>query len=237
MVRLLALVLASTALVGATQAPTAPPATAAAPAAKPQYGTFGFDTSGMDRSIAPGDDFFGYANGTWVKNTPIPPDKARYGLFDVLQDLSTERTRGIIEEQAKDPNSRIGAAYESFMDEAAVDAKGLTPFDPWLNQVRAVKSNAIVLAKGQRTVGVSAGQMSRVVSVQIACEKAGDEAKGSVLASDAFFPFPDGVEAAAAKGITAVAQPGGSVKDADVIAACDRLGVAMVMTGFRHFRH
>jgi phosphoribosylaminoimidazolecarboxamide formyltransferase/IMP cyclohydrolase len=73
--------------------------------------------------------------------------------------------------------------------------------------------------------------------VQIACEKAGDEAKGSVLASDAFFPFPDGVEAAAAKGITAVAQPGGSVKDADVIAACDRLGLAMVMTGFRHFRH
>jgi putative endopeptidase len=142
MVRLLALALASTALVGATQAP--PAATAAAPtsAARPQYGSFGFDIAGMDRSIAPGDDFFGYANGTWVKNTPIPPDKARYGLFDVLQDLSTERTRGIIEEQAKDPNSRIGAAYQSFMDEAAVDSKGLTPFDPWLNQVRAIKSKA-----------------------------------------------------------------------------------------------
>src|SRR5690606_7066524 len=79
-----------------------------------------------------------------------------------------------------------------------------------------VKSNAIVLAKGTRTVGVGAGQMSRVVSVQIACEKAGEESKGSVLASDAFFPFPDGVEAAAARGITAIAQPGGSVKDADV---------------------
>ena len=100
-----------------------------------------------------------------------------------------------------------------------------------------VKSNAIVLAKGERTVGVGAGQMSRVVSVQIACEKAGEEATGSVLASDAFFPFPDGVEAAAARGVTAVAQPGGSVKDPEVIAVADRLGLAMVMTGFRHFRH
>src|SRR5581483_9819101 len=80
-----------------------------------------------------------------------------------------------------------------------------------------VKSNAIVLAKPHRTVGVGAGQMSRVVSVQIAVEKAGAEARGSVMASDAFFPFPDGLEAAAKAGITAVAQPGGSVKDADVI--------------------
>ena len=100
-----------------------------------------------------------------------------------------------------------------------------------------VKSNAIVLARGEVTVGVGAGQMSRVVSVQIACEKAGDKARGSVLASDAFFPFPDGVEAAAKAGVTAVAQPGGSVKDDDVIAAADRLGLAMVMTGVRHFRH
>ena len=100
-----------------------------------------------------------------------------------------------------------------------------------------VKSNAIVLARGEVTVGVGAGQMSRVVSVQIACEKAGDKARGSVLASDAFFPFPDGVEAAAAAGVTAVAQPGGSVKDPDVVAAADALGLAMVMTGVRHFRH
>ncbi len=100
-----------------------------------------------------------------------------------------------------------------------------------------VKSNAIVLARGEVTVGVGAGQMSRVVSVQIACEKAGEKARPSVLASDAFFPFPDGVEAAAAAGVTAVAQPGGSVKDPDVIAAADRLGLAMVFTGVRHFRH
>jgi phosphoribosylaminoimidazolecarboxamide formyltransferase/IMP cyclohydrolase len=100
-----------------------------------------------------------------------------------------------------------------------------------------VKSNAIVLARGEVTVGVGAGQMSRVISVQIACEKAGERARGSVLASDAFFPFPDGVEAAAKAGVTAVAQPGGSVKDGDVVAAADRLGLAMVMTGVRHFRH
>ncbi|MBI2394916.1 MAG: bifunctional phosphoribosylaminoimidazolecarboxamide formyltransferase/IMP cyclohydrolase [Deltaproteobacteria bacterium] len=106
-----------------------------------------------------------------------------------------------------------------------------------------VKSNAIVLAKpGEgagvlRTVGVGAGQMSRVVSVEIALRKAGELAKGSVLGSDAFFPFPDGVETAARGGITAIAQPGGSVKDAEVIAAADAAGIAMVFTGVRHFRH
>jgi phosphoribosylaminoimidazolecarboxamide formyltransferase/IMP cyclohydrolase len=100
-----------------------------------------------------------------------------------------------------------------------------------------VKSNAIVLAGGAHTTGIGAGQMSRVVSVQIACEKAGEAARGSVLASDAFFPFPDNVEVAAKHGITAVAQPGGSVKDADVIAAADAHGLAMVFTGVRHFRH
>ncbi len=100
-----------------------------------------------------------------------------------------------------------------------------------------VKSNAIVLAQGQQLVGVGAGQMSRVQSVLIARDKAGERAKGSVLASDAFFPFPDGVEAAAACGVTAVAQPGGSKRDDDVIAAADAAGMAMVMTGVRHFRH
>jgi phosphoribosylaminoimidazolecarboxamide formyltransferase/IMP cyclohydrolase len=104
-----------------------------------------------------------------------------------------------------------------------------------------VKSNAIVLARAEgpklHTVGVGAGQMSRVVSVEIALKKAGDAAKGSVLGSDAFFPFPDGVEAAARGGVTAIAQPGGSVKDADVIACADQYGIAMVFTGVRHFRH
>jgi len=141
---------AGTILTGcATQAPPPPPppppvaaveAPEAAPAPKPQYGAFGFDTAGMDKAVAPGDDFFEFANGTWAKNTPIPPDKARYGMFNVLDDLSKERTRTIIDEQAKDPNSKIGNAYQSFMDEATIDAKGLTPFEPWLSEVRAIKA-------------------------------------------------------------------------------------------------
>ena len=100
-----------------------------------------------------------------------------------------------------------------------------------------VKSNAIVFARAGRTLGVGAGQMSRVDSVKIAVMKAQQPLAGSVVASDAFFPFPDGVEEAARAGATAVIQPGGSVRDADVIAAADRLDMAMVFTGVRHFRH
>ena len=100
-----------------------------------------------------------------------------------------------------------------------------------------VKSNAIVFARPGQTVGVGAGQMSRVDSVKIAAMKAVLPLAGTVVASDAFFPFPDGVEEAAKHGATAFIQPGGSVKDAEVIAAADRLGTAMVFTGVRHFRH
>ena len=103
-----------------------------------------------------------------------------------------------------------------------------------------VKSNAIVYAKAEQTIGVGAGQMSRVYSAKIAGIKAADEnleVVGSVMASDAFFPFRDGIDAAAQAGITAVIQPGGSMRDAEVIAAADEAGMAMVFTGMRHFRH
>lgn len=103
-----------------------------------------------------------------------------------------------------------------------------------------VKSNAIVYCKNQMTIGVGAGQMSRVYSAKIAGIKAADEqleVKGSVMASDAFFPFRDGIDAAAAAGITAVIQPGGSMRDDEVIAAANEHGIAMVFTGMRHFRH
>jgi phosphoribosylaminoimidazolecarboxamide formyltransferase/IMP cyclohydrolase len=100
-----------------------------------------------------------------------------------------------------------------------------------------VKSNAIVFARDGRTVGVGAGQMSRVDSVRIAVMKAQASLAESVVASDAFFPFPDGVEEAAKAGATAFIQPGGSVRDADVIAVADKLNLAMVFTGVRHFRH
>ncbi len=100
-----------------------------------------------------------------------------------------------------------------------------------------VKSNAIVLVKGTRVLGVGAGQMSRVDSVKLAVEKAGDEVQGSVLGSDAFFPFPDGVETAIEAGVVAILQPGGSIRDKAVVAACNEHGVPMVFTGTRHFRH
>jgi len=100
-----------------------------------------------------------------------------------------------------------------------------------------VKSNSIVYARDGQTVGIGAGQMSRVDAAKFGAQKAVLPLKGTVAASDAFFPFPDGLEAVAAAGATAVIQPGGSVKDQDVIAAADKLGLAMVFTGIRHFRH
>lgn len=100
-----------------------------------------------------------------------------------------------------------------------------------------VKSNAIVLTKGKQSIGVGAGQMNRVGSVRIALEMAGEQAKDSVLASDAFFPFKDSVELAAAGGIKAIIQPGGSIRDEESIEECNRHGIAMVFTGVRHFKH
>jgi phosphoribosylaminoimidazolecarboxamide formyltransferase/IMP cyclohydrolase len=103
--------------------------------------------------------------------------------------------------------------------------------------VKHVKSNAIVLATAQATVGIGAGQMSRVDSVRLARMKANTPTRGAALASDAFFPFRDGIDVAAEGGVTAVIQPGGSVRDAEIIAAADEHGMAMIFTGIRHFRH
>ncbi|MBI4310614.1 MAG: bifunctional phosphoribosylaminoimidazolecarboxamide formyltransferase/IMP cyclohydrolase, partial [Chloroflexi bacterium] len=103
--------------------------------------------------------------------------------------------------------------------------------------VKHIKSNGIVLARDRALLGMGAGQPNRVTSVKLAVERAGGRAQGSVLASDAFFPFPDGVEAAAAAGVTAIIQPGGSIRDQEIIAAADKAGMAMVLTGVRHFKH
>lgn len=103
--------------------------------------------------------------------------------------------------------------------------------------VRHVKSNAIAICKDRMLLGAGAGQMSRVDSVEIAIKKAGDRVEGSVLASDAFFPFPDSIERAAAAGVKAIIQPGGSKKDDEAIAACNRFKMPMVFTGTRHFKH
>lgn len=106
----------------------------------------------------------------------------------------------------------------------------------WL-AAKHVTSNAVVLAREFMAVGVGAGQMSRVEAAQLAVRRAGERSKGAVMAADAFFPFPDGVEAGLEAGVTAVIQPGGSVRDSESVAAADRAGAAMVLTGERHFRH
>lgn len=103
--------------------------------------------------------------------------------------------------------------------------------------VKHVKSNAIVLVKDNMTIGVGAGQMNRVGAAKIAIEQAGEKARGSIMASDAFFPMPDTVEEAAKAGVTAIIQPGGSIRDQDSIDACNQYGIAMVTTGVRHFKH
>ena len=136
-------------------------ATPLEPTAKPQIGSFGFDTGGMDRSVKPGDNFFQYANGTWAKNTPIPEDKSNYGMFTLLDDLSRDRTRGLIEEASKQDGSRIGAVYNSFMDTAAIEQKGLAPLNGWLSQIRAVNSKAqlpaVYAEAGRKGVGTPFG--------------------------------------------------------------------------------
>jgi phosphoribosylaminoimidazolecarboxamide formyltransferase/IMP cyclohydrolase len=103
--------------------------------------------------------------------------------------------------------------------------------------VRAVKSNAILLAKDGASVGIGMGQVNRVDSAKLAVDRAGDRVAGSVGASDAFFPFADGLEILTAAGVTAIVQPGGSVRDEEVIAAAQKAGVAMFFTGTRHFSH
>lgn len=164
MYRLITVLAASTALAGCMTTPRAELAPApiivdpvvvpaAAPAPKPTYGAYGFDSEGMDRSVLPGDNFYQYANGNWARTTPIPADKSNYGAFNLLDDLSRERTRALIEEAAKDPSSRIGATYASFMDEAGIEARGLAPLQPWLDEVRGLKSRsglAALYAKADR---------------------------------------------------------------------------------------
>ena len=166
----LATLLAATAAAGlhAQTAPTsnAKPAKASVgqvkprTAAGPQIGDYGFDAAGMDRSIAPGDDFYGYAGGTWMKDTAIPADKSSYGAFDTLADLSRDRTRGILDaEKAK--NSRIGQAYAAYLDTAPIEAKGLAPARPWLDKVKALDSKegypALIAEADRNGVGVPFG--------------------------------------------------------------------------------
>ncbi|MDT8426400.1 MAG: bifunctional phosphoribosylaminoimidazolecarboxamide formyltransferase/IMP cyclohydrolase [Methyloprofundus sp.] len=150
-----------------------------------------------------------------------------------------KRVSGGLLVQDKDFGS-ISAAEVKIVSKRAPTEQEMTDLLFTWKVAKFVKSNAIVYCKGGRTIGVGAGQMSRVYSAKVAGIKAADEGltvSGSVMASDAFFPFRDGLDAAAQAGITAVIQPGGSMRDAEVIAAADEHNIAMVFTGMRHFRH
>lgn len=165
------------------------------------------------------------ATGTWLPAS--------------FHELVFKRVEGglLVQDRDATAHGEVSAQRAQIVTQRAPTPEELSGLELAWRVCKHVKSNAIVLASGDRTVGVGAGQMSRVESVRIACSKAGDLAKGAVLASDAFFPFPDGVELAISHGVTAIAQPGGSVKDADVIAAADKANIAMVFTHVRHFRH
>lgn len=156
--KILIALLASSTLAAPVASPAKPAKAAASVPAKahnaqPQYGAFGFDDAGMDRTIAPGDDFNAYANGGWIKATPIPADKSRFGMFDVLTDLSKQRTQDILVAEMADPTSKIGNAYASYLDLAAVEAKGLAPIRPWLDRIKALSNKAelpALLAEAER---------------------------------------------------------------------------------------
>jgi phosphoribosylaminoimidazolecarboxamide formyltransferase/IMP cyclohydrolase len=159
------------------------------------------------------------------------------------QGLDYRRVDGGLLVQTRDVGADDPAKWKVATKRQPTQAEREALWFAWL-VCKHVKSNAIVLASpvasapgAFQIVGVGAGQMSRVDSVQIAIRKAGERVKGAVLASDAFFPFRDNVDAAAAAGVTAIVQPGGSQRDAESIAACDEHGIAMLFTGVRHFRH
>jgi len=158
---------------------------------------------------------------------------------EAVEELDLKRISGGMLAQEADRHELAEADLKVVTERAPTPAETRALLFGW-KVCKHVKSNAIVFAREGQTVGVGAGQMSRVDSVKIAVIKAatnGLDLKGSVVASDAFFPFPDGVEEAGKAGAVAVIQPGGSMRDADVIAAANKLGMAMVFSGVRHFRH
>jgi putative endopeptidase len=153
-----ALAVAATSVQTSAQTRPAAKATAPAKAGKAQIGTFGFDTAGMNRAVPAGDNFYEFANGQWAKSTPIPADRSNYGMFTMLEELSNQRTREILDEQAKKPGSKIGDFYSSFMNRARVNALGTKPLSPALATIRAARSKAdLATAMGKLSrMGVNA---------------------------------------------------------------------------------
>jgi phosphoribosylaminoimidazolecarboxamide formyltransferase/IMP cyclohydrolase len=170
-----------------------------------------------------------------VAPASAPADK----MSAILHSLEFKRVAGGMLVQDQDEREDETRAFKIVTKRKPTETEWAALHFGW-KVARYVKSNAIVYCAADRTIGIGAGQMSRVDASLLAIEKAqraGLSVQGTAMASDAFFPFPDGVEAAAKAGATAVIQPGGSVRDAEVIAAADQYNLAMVFTGVRHFRH
>lgn len=167
-----------------------------------------------------------------ILKAELPPDygKAPVGYMDF------RRVRGGFLVQGSDSLAESDVNLKTVSKRQPTKAEIEDLLFAW-RAVKHIKSNAIVLAKDKTLLGMGAGQPSRIISAQIAAEKAGEKSAGSVLASDAMFPFPDVVEAAVVAGVTAIIQPGGSIRDEDSINAADKHNIAMVFTGVRHFRH
>jgi putative endopeptidase len=162
------ILLTLTACAPATVSTTSEPAPPA-PTNRPALGSFGFDTAGMDTSVRPGDNFYQYANGKWEVATEIPPDQANYGMFARLADLSKERTQTILDEAKKDPSSKIGRAYASYLNEEAVEARGIAPLQTWFTRIKSVRDKneyATLVGEAERNgvrgpVRMSVGQDDR----------------------------------------------------------------------------
>ena len=175
-------------------------------------------------------DVLGRKKNIRLLELPAIMDKNRASMLDM------KKVAGGLLIQDLDVELYDEADYKVVTDRTPTDCE-MSAMKFAMKIVKHTKSNAIVLAKGEATTGIGPGQTNRVTALELAIKYAGGEASGSVMASDAFFPFADCVEAAAAAGITAIIQPGGSIKDADSIEACNKYGIAMVFTGMRHFKH
>ncbi|UTI64842.1 bifunctional phosphoribosylaminoimidazolecarboxamide formyltransferase/IMP cyclohydrolase [Paraconexibacter antarcticus] len=184
--------------------------------------------------IAPGYDADALEVLTQKKNIRILDDQEKRA--PLLGEAEVKQVTGGLLIQDRDSVKDARDAMEVVTERRPTDAEWEDLLFCW-RVAKHVKSNAIVLVSGLRTIGIGAGQMSRVDSVRLSLEKCRVDPKGAVLASDAFFPFADGPELALEAGITAVIQPGGSIRDDEVVAAADAAGIAMVMTRRRHFRH
>lgn len=213
-----------------TAAVPAPPPAEAAPAPKPEIGDFGFDVAGMDRAVKPGDNFYKYANGNWEKITPIPADKSNYGMFTALDDLSKTRTRELLDAAKNDPNSKIGTAYATYLDQAAIEAKGLAPIQPWLNEIKGLKSKAgyaaLAAKASQAGVGAPFGayvgpddKQPTVYALQTAQAGLGMPDRDYYLSTDAkLVEQRNAYQAHLAKMLTLAGEPNAAARAAAIVA-------------------